>query len=266
MPASHAISRGRAMAVVAVLALSLAACSAASDVRPFADIQAGEISIAFDPSGTAADLRVDTNIGAVCAVAYGTTEALGMLATDSDMAGGAHTDHGPRLTGLLPDTEYVYRLQGVGEDGRLYRSELMTFRTPEAAPDPGPNAATGATVLEASSEFSDAFAAANAVDGDLSTEWSSRGDGDDAFLTIDLGREVRAVAVGFHSREMTDGTARTTSFTVTVDDGEPLGPFPAGEGLTVAGVEFTGRVVRFDVDTSTGGNTGAVEVGVYQAS
>ena len=57
----------------------------------------------------------------------------------------------------------------------------------------------------------------------------------------------------------------TTSFTVTVDDGSPLGPFDAGPGLALAEVEFTGRVVRIDVETSTGRNTGATAIEIYSA-
>ncbi len=254
-------------AYAAALLLLVAGCSGGDGdgVRAFADIQAGPIELTFDATAVTATLEVDTTIAAVCAVAYGSTADLGQLATDSDMEAGAHGDHRPVLTGLQPDTDYFYRLQGVGEDGILYQSELMTFRTSAADPaaDPGENAAVGAVVLEVSSEFSAAFAAENAVDGDPSTEWSSRGDGDDAYLVIDLGRTVEATAVGFDTREMSDGTATTTSFTITVDGAETYGPFPAGPGLSVAEVAFAGRVVRFDVATSTGGNTGAVEVAVY---
>ena len=64
---------------------------------------------------------------------------------------------------------------------------------------------------------------------------------------------------------MADGTSTTDSYTVTVDDGATLGPFAAG---TVADPRFsdlvtTGRRLRFDVESSTGGNVGAVEIRVY---
>jgi hypothetical protein len=62
---------------------------------------------------------------------------------------------------------------------------------------------------------------------------------------------------------MTDGTSITLSFTVTVDGVTTYGPFEAGPGLAVALVEFSGYELRFDVETSTGGNTGAIEVEVY---
>lgn len=247
-----------------LLAVALVAASCQSpppEVENFADIsQAGPV-IEPDPSGTSATLRVTTSIEAVCAVAFGDTENLGRLATDQDMGAAGHRDHQVTLGGLEPDTEYFYRLQGVGVDGRLYRSELLRFRTPPASQAlPGRNVATGATVVDVSSEFSDSFRAGNAVDGDPATEWSSAGDGDDAYLVIDLGRAVDVVAVGFQTRSMSDGTAATTTFTVTVDGVESFGPFPAGRNE----VAFTGRIIRFDVETSTGGNTGATEVEVLE--
>ena len=119
--------------------------------------------------------------------------------------------------------------------------------------------------LDVSSEFNSSFAAANAIDDSGTTEWSSAGDGDDAFITIDLGDIVEIAGVEFITRSMLDGTAITETFTVTIDDGDTYGPFPAG---TAVGPELrrmwmaSGRVVRFDVDTSTGGNVGAVEVRV----
>jgi hypothetical protein len=64
---------------------------------------------------------------------------------------------------------------------------------------------------------------------------------------------------------MSDGTALTTSFSVTIDDNTILGPFDAGPGLVVVEAPFQGRLVRIDVETSTGGNTGAVEIEIYAA-
>jgi hypothetical protein len=178
------------------------------------------------------------------------------------MAPEGHQEHRALLSGLKPDTEYSYRLQGVGEDGRLYQSQIYTFRTPETVLPPyGPNMALGTSVVEVSSEFSAGFGAALALDGDTGTEWSSRGDGDDAFITIDLGAETEVASVAFRTREMSDGSAITLTFTVTVDDGETLGPFPAGPDPVE--VSFVGRILRFDVVESTGGNTGAVEIEVY---
>lgn len=262
--------RLRILATALTAALVLAGCSDEPDeatVLAAEDVFADELDVVSDPSGLSATLTVTTSIDMACAVVFGTTTALGDgIATDTDMAGGAHDDHHVLMTGLEPDTEYYFRVQGSGEDGRLYRSELLTFRTPAADPaaSPGENVAVGAAVVDMSSEFSAAFAAENAVDGDPATEWSSAGDGDDAWITIDLGEPVDVAGIGFRSREMSDGTSIINAFTVTVDDGDPLGPFPAGAGLSIADVEFTGQILRFDAVDTTGGNTGAVEIEVYR--
>jgi len=252
--------------LLVLLVVLAAACGNATDsdqeVVDFDQIAAEGPVIEPDPSGTVATLRVTTTIDAVCAVAFGETEALGRLATDQEMGAAGHSDHEVLLGGLQPDTEYFYRLQGVGADGRLYRSEMLTFSTPPASEAlPGRNMAVDAVAV-ASSEFSDAFGAANAIDGDPATEWSTRGDGDDAYLVIDLGEEVDVVAVGFHTRSMSDGTATTETFSITVDDSDTYGPFPVGR----VDVAFTGRVIRFDVEDSTGGNTGAVEIEVFESA
>ena len=250
---------------VLILGLAAAACSTGDGevVRDFSEIAASDPVIELDPSGTAATLKVTTNVDAVCAVAYGTDGPSGSIATDQDMGGGAgHSDHRAVMTGLQPNTEYQYRLQGVAADGNIYRSEVFTFTTPSAATtgDFGPNVATGANVVDVSSEFSADFAAANAVDGDLATEWSSRGDGNDAFITIDLGEVTDVTAVSFRTRSMSDGSAIAETFTVEVD-GTMYGPFPAGP--TASEASFTGRMLTFHVASSSGGNTGAIEVEVF---
>lgn len=257
---------GRTVALLALALLSACTSSEAPDVavRPIEDILDSDIQINTDPSGTTAVVEVSTSLPVACAVVYGSDDSFGSIAVDDDMRGGAHEEHQPRLTGLQPDTEYSYVLQGSDTAGVLYRSDVMTFRTPpaEAISTPGENVAPSATVGDVSSAFSDDFAAANAIDGDLGTEWSTAGDGDDAWIEIDLGDEADIAGFRYQSREMTDGTAIVETYTVTIGDQE-FGPFPAGQ---VQEVQAAGRVVRFDAETTTGGNTGAVEIEVYAQS
>jgi hypothetical protein len=244
-----------------------------SGVLPFADIQANEITIEPDPAGGGAVLRVNTVAEVACAVSYGLSPDLGSLATDTDMAGGGHTVHQPVMRGLTPGSTYFYSIQAIGGDGSLFQSEVMQFTftgeggavvtADPAVQPPAPNVAFLAQVTGSSSEYSDAFAAGNAVDGDLATEWSSAGDGDDAFIVLQFADNMIVKGVGFRTREMTDGTAITLTFTVTVDGSKTYGPFEAGPGLAVVLAEFSGYELRFDVDSSTGGNTGAIEVEVY---
>jgi len=125
------------------------------------------------------------------------------------------------------------------------------------------NLSLDASVVETSSDFNSSFAGANAIDGSLSTEWSSLGDGDDAFIVIDLGAPMEVSGLGFRTREMSDGTAITNTYTVSVDNGEVLGPFNAGFGLVVTDFVVTGQVFRVEMAETTGGNTGAVEIEIY---
>lgn len=260
------MSTHRLVAALLFAGVLLTACATASEsspVRPIDAVIDEEIGVTPAPDGRSAVLRVTTSLEMACAVVYGETQELGGgLATDIDMRGGAHKDHQATMTGLEPDTEYFYRVQGSGVDGALYQGELTTFRTPAAREAARENVAEGATVVEASSEFSGDFAAGNAVDGDLATEWSTAGDGDDAWITLDLGEPVDVTGIGFRSRAMGDGSGIIERYTVTVD-GRTLGPFEAGEGLSVAETTFTGREIRFDAAETTGGNTGAVEIEVY---
>ena len=251
------------LTVAIMLVLGLVAVTNAGQVEPFAEIQASPVTVTPDPSGRSAVLEVDTTIDVACSVVYGTDSTFGLIAVDNDMDGGAHADHHPVMGGLTPGTEYDYRLQGTAPDGSIYVSEVMSFRTPAALVGGPVNLATSATVTGFSSEYSDAFAAANAFDGDSTTEWSSQGDGDDAWIELDLGTPQLVSEVVYRTRSMGDGSATASSFTLTADD-IVLGPFPVDEPVVLADV--VAQVLRFDVESSSGGNTGAIDILVLAAA
>lgn len=249
------------LAIGIMLVLGLVASVGAASVESFSEIQASPIVISPDAGGRSAILEVDTTIDVACSVVYGPDASFGLIAVDSDMGGGAHADHHPVMGGLTPDTEYQYRVQGTAPDGTIYVGDVMSFRTP---PEPvgGPsNYALDAVVTGVSSEFSDAFAAANAFDGDGTTEWSSGGDGDDAWVEIDLGSPRQITEVLFRTRAMNDGSSITETYRITAD-GEEIGDYPADAAATL---DVEAQVLRFDVVSSSGGNTGAVEIEVLGA-
>lgn len=255
--------------VLAAAVLFLGACGNGTDdtarIEPIEAILDSDIDIAVDPSGTTATLTVDTTIPVACAVIYGTDDSYGSIAVDNDMQGGAHYNHGPLLTGLQPNTEYQYILQGSDAAGTIYRSDLMIFTTPPASENAfGTNIAPTGTITAVSSEFSDAFAATNAIDGNIGTEWSTADDGDNAYIEIDLGQPQSITAIAFRTRQMTDGTAITETFTVTIDN-QVYGPYPTGTEPAVLAEPVTARTVRADAQQTTGGNTGATEIEIYVA-
>ena len=266
--------------MAAFVALVVAACgsdSSGSDVRPFEEIQDSELAFEVDPLDPSRTIfRVTTTEPAICAIVWGETESLGNFNNSLAMNGTGIVQHDVFLPGALPGESYYFQLQGSTADGSLFQSELATFTVPEvdqsdamASDDAmavhGPNLALEASVADVSSEFSDTWGATNAIDDDLTTEWSSSGDGDDAFITLDLGSVQDIGGVEFITRSMADGSAITTTYWVTIDDGEQLGPFDAGTpaDLRFQPIEASGQLVRFEAQDTTGGNTGAMEVRVF---
>lgn len=264
-----------ALVAVVALCLGLASCGGTpatkntASVRDFRLIQVGKIRLQIAPDGMSAIVQVETNPPTVCAIAYGRTASLGSIADDPNMGGTAISRHTVILGRLTPGTTYHFLLTATDAQGRVFQTrELTTFTTPRKTASAGPDIAVGAKVVAVSSQWSDSYRASNAVDGNLSTEWASDGDGDRAFITIDLGRERKITGIAFITREMSGGSSITRTFAVVVDGRRRYGPFPAGNRIdqrTVA-VSFTGRFLRFEVVQSTGGNTGAAEIEVFSRS
>jgi F5/8 type C domain len=291
-PATTPMGRARrprplVSALVAGIALVVGACGSGNDdatvtdadVRPFSEVQAGEFVFEPDPLDPARGIfRVETTEAMICAIVWGETDQLGRFNNALSMNGTGITEHDVVLPDVEPGRAYHFIVQGTTADGTLYRSPPATFEipvldredtaSPTASADVGENLALDATVVEVSSEFSASFAGALAIDGDLATEWSTAGDGDDGSITIDLGAPQDIAGVEFVTRSMADGSAVTSTFTVRVDDGEPLGPFPAASPATsrITPLELSGQAVRFDVEQSSGGNVGAVEIRVFGPS
>jgi hypothetical protein len=232
---------------------------------------------AIENSGTSVVIQFTSGLPTVCNVAYGTDPSYGRL-TMMPMMGGAVRDHAVTITGLMPKTTYHYRLTLTDERARLYQSADLVFTTaaasePEAEQPEEENVASlaaGARVIGVSSNFGgrendSSFGANNALDGQPSTEWSSNGDGDDAWLEIELAQTFDVHSVGFWTRTMSNDTAQIFRFTVTSDKGEVFGPFdlPDAAQIYFFPVQFTARTLRFDAVETNTGNTGAVEIEVY---
>ena len=256
-----------AAAVVGLVGCSGSGGGGVARIRDFGAVEVGKTRVRVSSDGRSAVVEVRTDPPTVCAVAYGRTASLGSIANDPSMGGTAIARHTVVLRGLTPNTTYRYRLTATDARGRVFQTPgLATFTTTPGEPAAAArrDIAVGAKVVAVSSQFGGGYEAANAVDGDLATEWSSAGDGNRAFITIDPGSERKVGGVSFVTRAMSDGSATTRTFAVVVD-GHRYGPFPAGTGTDprVAKVSFTGRRIRFEVVSSTGGNTGAAEVEVF---
>ena len=250
-----------------------AATLLSAEVRSFSEMQAGEIT--FEPDGIHPGhvlAHVHTKQDLICAFVWGDTEALGRFNNSLSMDGTGISDHVVGLPGAEAGKTYHYIVEGAAKDGTLYRSKMATFIAPrgESAPadrdEPaGPNLAQTGRISAVSSQYDASFGGAKANDGDLGTEWSSKGDGNKATITVDLGTPKKVVALEFISRSMGDGTAITKTYRVVVDDKATYGPYTAGNLVrhNAQAVDFTGRLLRFEVVDSTGGNTGALEVRAF---
>ena len=216
----------------------------------------------------------DTSVATSCEAEYGTSaDALDLRATDPDMAEGElSVDHEVPLEDLAADAEIFWRARAEAADGTVAYSDVMSFRT--AMMDEGPdiplqNFAVEADVTEVSSNFGggdndSTWGISNAFDGAMSTEWATNGDGDDAYVTVDLGQVRKVTHFAFRSREMTDGTSIIQSVQLRFDGADPIGPFetPDPDERYVFQLENaqSAQVITLEAVTTTGGNTGAKEI------
>jgi hypothetical protein len=274
----------RLITIIGLMILVLSACTSGDEgdgasliddvaVKSIDEIVESELLVTNFANDGTATLPIQSSIPVACTIVYGTTPDFGSLSLDQDMAGGTHSDHSPLLSGLEPETEYYYRVQGVDVEGVIYLSEVMTFTTPAFEESTTQNLASpemGAEIAGFSSAFGDAgvddrWGAGSAFDDSPNSEWSSAGDGDEAWIEVKLAQPARIDSVAFHSRAMADGSAITRRFTITTDAGEVLGPFDlasADIGYNFE-VDVLAEILRFDLVETTGGNTGAVDIAVY---
>jgi hypothetical protein len=273
----------RWIVMILIPALVLTACGgqmpAGAVILPLDEMPGGfEGPSVEDDTGTSVAIQFKSGVPTMCNVAYGTDTNYGSLAT-MPMMGGAVREHGVTLTGLTPNTSYHYRITLTDEQARVYQSQDFTFTTAASEPPPpadlpeGENVASlaaGARVIGVSSNWGggdndSSFGANNALDGQPDTEWSSNGDGDDAWIEIELAQSYDVHEIGFWTRTMPNNTAQIFSFTVTADEGETFGPFdlPDPDQIYYFPVEFTARTLRFDAVETNTGNTGAVEIELF---
>ena len=108
------------------------------------------------------------------------------------------------------------------------------------------------------------FDANNALDGNPSTQWSSQGDGNGAWIEIEFAQDSHITSLGFWTLTMAT-SAQIASFRVVTDRGETFGPFDLSDASAVHyfDVDLTAKRLRFETVDSSGGNTGAVEIEVY---
>lgn len=227
-----------------------------------------------DVGATSARVNWIGTIPTGCLLVFGETEDFGLATQDPNMAGAVIIEHNPVMRGLKPDTKYFYRLQGSDAAGNIYLSEIFSFTTPPEDDTQSTNLLSpdrGAVILDVSSNFGgqpnegSTWGVANAFDDDPNTAWSTNGDGNDAFVEVELGQPSQINEIDFWTRTMSNDTSQIYSFTVTTETGDVYGPFelPDPDQAHTFDVDFVATTLRFDVVDSNGGNTGAVDIAVY---
>ena len=127
----------------------------------------------------------------------------------------------------------------------------------------------GARIVGVSSTFGgggneSAWGANNAIDGAPGTQWSTAGDGDDAWIEIELPSRTHVTSIGFWTRAMSS-SAQILSFRVIADGGDVHGPFELKGAAAIHYFETDLKAtrLRFEALETSGGNTGAVDIEVY---
>lgn len=241
------------------------------DQVEFSNVRVEEIT------ATSAVVRFTTSLPTTCEVEYGTAaDALDDIALDPSMTPmNPHAlDHEVPLSGLDAASVYFYRARASTPEGDTFFSAVADFTTMNDTTDPGMmNVAMlsqGASVVDVSSNFGgmdndSTWGIHNALDGDPGTEWATNGDGDDAFVMLDLGQSRTITQVKFQSRRMTDGSSIITQFRLRWSSGMMTrGPFDAPDPLQMYTFDIdppiTTDSLRIEAVTTTGGNTGTKEI------
>lgn len=261
------------LSFVALCVIGLTGCgddstSSSDPGLDFIDLRAEDIG------STRAVIRFQTSRETTCEAEYGlAVDVLDQTATDPSMGPELYAfDHEVPLEDLQPATAYYYRARALDPDGRTYHSETLQFTTQAAAQTQLIDFAQlsqGASIAAVSSNFGGAANSATwgadfAIDGLTGTEWATNGDGDDAWIDIDLGVERTISRVEFRSRRMPDGSSIIRSFQLRLSADAILGPFDTPDPDVLYGVDLTPPIVKrrviVEAVTTTGGNTGAREI------
>jgi hypothetical protein len=234
-----------------------------------------------ESSGTTIVIRFKSPVVLSGRLAYGADADYGSSVDISAVKPAAN--HDVKLAGLKAGSTYHYRLTLADAKGQVYESADLIFTTP--APSTGEGVSTerpreenvaslaaGARISQVSSNLnngdnSSEFGALKAIDGLDNTEWASNGQGNQAWIEIELAQRYRINTVGFRSRNTPDGNGRVLRFTVTTDEGKTSGPFalPGADRIYYFPVDITARTLRFSTVETSGGNTGAVALEAFGA-
>jgi hypothetical protein len=227
-----------------------------------------------NPISTGAnDVRIEFVTGepVLASTAVGESGEFGRLARLPERK--PFADHELKILGLKAGTEYLSETIIINRSGEVYRSAGIEFET---EPGEGGNLGKTGENLASSAEINDvssiwggepegSFGAKNAIDGEPGTEWSSQGEGNDAWIEVKLSERSRVVGFGFWTRTMGE-TGQISQLRVLTGDGRVIGEYeiPSADKIHTFEVpEVEAEVIRFEVLDSSGGNTGVREIKIF---
>jgi len=252
---------------------ALSGCGGEQGTTELSELRIEEIT------GTRAVVRFETSQPSSGEVLFGTSdEALDQTAKDVAMVpGDLSFTHEVPLEDLEPDTKYYWRARAVDRDNATLLTDLDSFTTEDAelAPEADNVAllSAGAEVFEVSSNWGagdddSTYGANHAFDGKMASEWASDGDGDEAWVELELGELRRITSWAFRSRHMADGTAIILKVELAFDGDTERGPFdvpdPTERYLFAIEPPVEASRVRIKAVDTSGGNTGAREISFYE--
>ena len=228
-----------------------------------------------------ATISFNTTSETTCEIQYGLSQDnLNLIATNPMMAPNQFLlFHEVTLYDLSADTTYFFRSSVTDQEGANYFSSSRQFTTTSPSTQlTDKNVALyseGTRVVDISSNFAgngldSTYGGNKAIDGRLSTAWSSNNDGDSAFITLDFGQKRLIKGFGFQSRKMLDGTSIILKLKLVFDNGLfELGPYDTTDPDQLYNFDFIELIdvtkVKIQAVNTTGGNTGVSEIQFYSS-
>ena len=225
-----------------------------------------------DITASSAILRFETSIPTSCEAEFGLNkDSLNETATDPTMMEDELSiDHDVLIGNLRENSEYFIRARATTSKNITYYSELLSFNTLSISIDEEDDKLLSRSEFDivsvssnwAGGDNNSSFGIEKAFDQNLVSEWSSDGNGDNAFVSIKLHSRRKIRGFSIRSRKMADGSSIITSIVMNIDN-ENIGTFETPDPDQTYRFIFTeieGENITWKVSSSTGGNTGAKEI------
>jgi hypothetical protein len=222
-----------------------------------------------------ADVRFTSKVPTLASTAFGPDADYGRSARMASAA--PLLSHEVPLMALTPGSAYMAHVLLIDQRATVFQHQPLEFETLEqtAISETFNNIALldrGSVVSAVSGnwgggDLNSSYGANHAIDNNPTSEWSSDGEGNNAWIEITLEQPSEVNGIGFWTRTMGD-SAQISRFRVIANGDIVLGEFDLPDADQVFRFSVPETLVtqlRFEVVESSGGNTGARSIEVYSA-